>query len=124
MQRYLLYLQAVEKVATYVLQQHGSPWHKIGNAVAQFIDMKERVAANIHKFRLALLGVGTVGNGLHAMTVGSGKLHIILVREGVAEMRHTVYPVLCLATVSSEETGLDICGCPHSYGLYAVGEAL
>ena len=120
MQRNLLYLQVVEEVAAYVLQQHGSPRHQIRNAAAQLIDMIEGIAAHIHEFRLALLGIGTVGNGLHAMTVGGDELHIVLVGEGVAEMRHTVYPVLCLAAVGGEETLLDICSRPYLNGHYGV----
>ena len=104
MQRNLLGLQAVEEATAYILKQYGGTRHEIRYAAAHTtVDVVERIAAHVHQFRLAVLGIGTVNNRLHAVARGSHELHIVLIGERVAEVRHAVYAVLHGSAVGSEE---------------------
>ena len=58
MERNALNLKTVKERMTYILQKFGSSRYKVRNAAVQLVDMIKRIAADIHKFRLALLSVG------------------------------------------------------------------
>mgnify|MGYP007129866273 CR=1 FL=1 len=81
-------LQRIKIRPTDILQQYRSPRHQIRNTVVQLIHIKERIAAHIHQFTLAMLSLLTVLNRSHAMLAGSYNLYILLIREGISEMRH------------------------------------
>ena len=104
MQRNLLGLQAVEEAAAYILKQYGGTRHEIRYAAAHTtVDVVERIAAHVHQFRLAVLGIGTVNNRLHAVARGSHELHIVLIGERVAEVRHAVYACLLYTSDAADE---------------------
>lgn len=88
---------------SYVLQKFCCSRYKVRNAAVQLVDMIKRIAADIHKFRLALLSVGTIDNSFYAMLVGSKKLYVILVRKGITKMRNTINAVLYQRTILVEE---------------------
>ena len=60
MQRNALDLQRIKIRPTDILQQYRSPRHQIRNTVVQLIHIKERIAAHIHQFTLAMLSLLTV----------------------------------------------------------------
>ena len=103
MERNALNLKTVKERMTYVLQKFGSSRYKVRNAAVQLVDMIERIAADIHKFRLAFLCVGTINNSLNAMLVGSKQLYVILIRKGITKMRNTINAVLHQRTILVEE---------------------
>lgn len=103
MERNALNLKTVKERMTYVLQKFGSSRYKVRNAAVQLVNMIKRIAADIHKFRLALLSVGTIDNSFYAMLVGSKKLYVILVRKGITKMRNAINAVLHQQTILVEE---------------------
>ena len=103
MQRNALDLQRIEISPTDILQQHRSPRYQIRYTVIQFIHIKERIAAHIHQLTLTMLSLLTVLYRIHAILVGSQNLHILLVRESIAEMRHREDTMLHLLAILIEE---------------------
>ena len=103
MQRNALDLQRIKIRPTDILQQYRSPRHQIRNTVVQLIHIKERIAAHIHQFTLAMLSLLTVLNRSHAMLAGSYNLYILLIREGISEMRHRENAMLHLLAILIEK---------------------
>ena len=116
MQRNALDLQRIKIRPTDILQQYRSPRHQIRNTVVQLIHIKERIAAHIHQFTLAMLSLLTVLNRSHAMLAGSHNLYILLIREGISEVRHRENAMLHLLAILIEKYRKSaIRGCIRSY---------
>ena len=116
MQRNALDLQRIKIRPADILQQYRSPRHQIRNTVVQLIHIKERIAAHIHQFTLAMLSLLTVLNRSHAMPAGSHNLYILLIREGISEVRHRENAMLhFLAILIEKYRKSAIRGCIRSY---------
>ena len=103
MQRNALDLQRIEIGAANILEQHRGTRHQVRNAVVQLVDIKERIAAHIHQLALAVLRLQTVLHRFHAVLSSRQNLHILLVGESIAEMRHREDAMLHLLAILVEE---------------------
>ena len=103
MQRNALNLQRIEIGTTNILEQHRGARHQVRNTVVQLVDIKERVAAHIHQLALAVLRLQTVLYRFHTMLSSRQNLHILLVGESIAEMRHREDAMLHLLAILVEE---------------------
>ncbi len=103
MQRNALDLQRIEISPADILEQHRGARHQVRNTVVQFVDIKERIAAHIHQLALAVLRLKTVLYRFHTMLSSRQNLHILLVRESIAEMRHREDAMLHLLAILIEE---------------------
>ena len=103
MQRNALDLQRIEIGTTNILEQHRGTRHQVRNAVVQLVDIKERIAAHIHQLALAVLRLQTVLHRFHAVLCSRQNLHILLVGESIAEMRHREDAMLHLLAILVEE---------------------
>ncbi len=84
MERNPLDSKGVEIVATDVLQQQGGTGNKVGNAVRHApVHDEIGIAADIDKFRLAMLGLVAVAHGTHAPPTGGHYLDILHVGEAI-----------------------------------------
>lgn len=71
---------------------------------------KERIAAHIHQLALAVLRLQTVLYRFHTMLSSRQNLHILLVGESIAEMRHREDAMLHLLAILVEKIeGLPLC---------------
>ena len=103
MQRNALDLQRIEIGTADILEQHRGTRHQVRNTVVQLVDIKERVAAHIHQLALAVLRLQTVLYRFHTMLSSRQNLHILLVGESIAEMRHREDAMLHLLAILVEE---------------------
>ena len=103
MQRNALDLQRIEIGTTNILEQHRGTRHQVRNAVVQLVDIKERIAAHIHQLALAVLRLQAVLYRFHAVLCSRQNLHILLVGESIAEMRHREDTMLHLLAILVEE---------------------
>ena len=103
MQRNALDLQRIKISPANILKQHRSARHQVRNTVVQLVDIKERIAAHIHQLALAVLRLQTVLYRFHTMLSSRQNLHILLVGESIAEMRHREDTVLHLPAILIEE---------------------
>ena len=103
MQRNALNLQRIEIGTADILEQHRGTRHQVRNTVVQLVDIKERVAAHIHQLALAVLRLQTVLYRFHTMLSSRQNLHILLVGESIAEMRHREDAMLHLLAILVEE---------------------
>ena len=77
--------------------------HQVRNTVVQLVDIKERIAAHIHQLALAVLRLQAVLYRFHTMLSSRQNLHILLVGESIAEMRHREDTMLHLPAILIEE---------------------
>ena len=103
MQRNALDLQRIEIGTADILEQHRGARHQVRNTVVQLVDIKERIAAHIHQLALAVLRLQTVLYRFHAVLSSRQNLHILLVGESIAEMRHREDAMLHLLAILVEE---------------------
>ena len=103
MQRNALDLQRIKIGTADILEQHRGTRHQVRNAVVQLVDIKERIAAHIHQLTLAVLRLQTVLYRFHAVLSSRQNLHILLVGESIAEMRHREDTMLHLLAILIEE---------------------
>ena len=103
MQRNALDLQRIKIGTADILEQHRGARHQVRNTVVQLVDIKERIAAHIHQLALAVLRLQTVLHRFHTVLCSRQNLHILLVGESIAEMRHREDTMLHLLAILVEE---------------------
>ena len=82
--RYVSYVEAVEKIAPYDLQQVGSPGHEIGYAAAHaVVNLVVWVAAHEYKLAFAVFGLGAVLDGFDSMAACADYLYVLCIGEGL-----------------------------------------
>lgn len=106
MQRDALNLKTVEVCPAYVIEQDGSPRHKIRDALSEGIYMIKRIGINIDQFAFTLFGIRTVVNRRHSMPVGAFELHVVAVGKSIGIFGDTHDTVLYDIAVFIEKTGL------------------
>lgn len=76
-------LQTIEEVSTNVVKQHGGSWHKVRNAVVEFIYIVIWVTSHVHQFAFPSFGFLPISNRLNAILVSHLQLHIIQVGKAL-----------------------------------------
>lgn len=106
MQMNALNLKTVEVCPAYVIEQDGSPRHKIRDALSEGIYMIKRIGINVNQFAFTLFGIRTVVHRRHSMPGGTFELHVIAVGKSIGIFGDTHDTVLDDITVLIEKTGL------------------
>ena len=83
MEGYALHIEAVEEGLTYILQQHGSMGHEIGNARIEGIDVVIGIGTHIDQLTFPRLCILTILDGCHSPAVGSSQLKAVSIGKSL-----------------------------------------